>query len=533
MGTTFDVPVDVALEHHGIKGQKWGVRRFQNADGSLTAAGKERYGTNLSGKTNEKKLADKIKSHDLFTESMARENKKRATDAADLGLKALTKMGRHDGTIDEDFRDWFIYEDQTIGLVTIADQVNQGRSSKEIKHLVRDANSLSNDYEYEPGFFQLRNAYGSDEFIDACFAVKADEKKNLKHSDEDDADNYLMHFGIKGQRWGIRRFQNPDGTLTAAGRARYDTGTALKSLANNVSEHRRERFEKKKEKIVAKGNAKQVSRISSKLTTKELEDAIRRVELTQKINELRVKPTTYKFIGTIANVMRNTSTLGNSFADAADAVKRVKKLFNKVDEEAEARKKGRLAGIEEGEKLKAKNEIFPDAKRVKLKDIRGFTRTDNLNDRINSMSDKETSDITNLARSSKAARLNERIWNLSDADRDQRSPSNPNRNTESYWTQGSPRNSTSYWYTPKVSRDKKPPTVSSAVQSKTALNMRNPINLSLSLTKAGIDLKQLRKERKKTKGQSNSSTDDIGSLNDSLLSANQKKLDEYEKKKKK
>ena len=31
------------LYHHGIKGQKWGVRRFQNEDGSLTPAGKERY----------------------------------------------------------------------------------------------------------------------------------------------------------------------------------------------------------------------------------------------------------------------------------------------------------------------------------------------------------------------------------------------------------------------------------------------------------------------------------------------------------
>jgi len=32
------------LYHHGIKGQKWGVRRFQNPDGSLTPAGRERYG---------------------------------------------------------------------------------------------------------------------------------------------------------------------------------------------------------------------------------------------------------------------------------------------------------------------------------------------------------------------------------------------------------------------------------------------------------------------------------------------------------
>lgn len=31
------------LEHHGIKGMKWGIRRYQNADGSYTSAGKDRY----------------------------------------------------------------------------------------------------------------------------------------------------------------------------------------------------------------------------------------------------------------------------------------------------------------------------------------------------------------------------------------------------------------------------------------------------------------------------------------------------------
>ena len=38
------LPYSDELYHHGIKGQKWGVRRYQNADGTWTAAGKIRYG---------------------------------------------------------------------------------------------------------------------------------------------------------------------------------------------------------------------------------------------------------------------------------------------------------------------------------------------------------------------------------------------------------------------------------------------------------------------------------------------------------
>lgn len=41
------------LEHHGILGQRWGVRRFQNPDGSLIKDGAKRYGSsNQTGKTN-------------------------------------------------------------------------------------------------------------------------------------------------------------------------------------------------------------------------------------------------------------------------------------------------------------------------------------------------------------------------------------------------------------------------------------------------------------------------------------------------
>ena len=38
---------------------------------------------------------------------------------------------------------------------------------------------------------------------------------------EHNENNYLSHHGIRGQKWGIRRYQNEDGTLTNAGKSRY------------------------------------------------------------------------------------------------------------------------------------------------------------------------------------------------------------------------------------------------------------------------------------------------------------------------
>ena len=52
------------LYHHGIKGQKWGVRRFQNKDGSLTPAGERRYDDSDGVKRN--KSIHRIKMEDKF-----------------------------------------------------------------------------------------------------------------------------------------------------------------------------------------------------------------------------------------------------------------------------------------------------------------------------------------------------------------------------------------------------------------------------------------------------------------------------------
>ena len=90
----------------------------------------------------------------------------------------------------------------------------------------------------------------------------------------------LYHFGIKGQKWGVRRYQNPDGTLTPEGRARYselfesgargDLQRYTNELRGNIKTSRKEEYQKADDELFE--SVYQSGSKGKKLSKKQMKD---------------------------------------------------------------------------------------------------------------------------------------------------------------------------------------------------------------------------------------------------------------------
>lgn len=102
------------------------------------------------------------------------------------------------------------------------------------------------------------------------------------YAQENDENESLAHHGIKGQHWGIRRYQNPDGSLTPEGRRHWGIGDAIRGAKTNVQKYVKSKkaaaLRNKKNAILARGDVNEILKNKHMFTTKELDKAISRTQ---------------------------------------------------------------------------------------------------------------------------------------------------------------------------------------------------------------------------------------------------------------
>ena len=88
-------------------------------------------------------------------------------------------------------------------------------------------------------------------------------------------ENELAHWGIKGMRWGVRRYQNKDGSLTPKGKERYDKSS--------------EEYEARKQKAIKSGSATEVLKFKGDLTSEEMRSISERLKFEQDVKSISDK----------------------------------------------------------------------------------------------------------------------------------------------------------------------------------------------------------------------------------------------------
>jgi hypothetical protein len=174
----------------------------------------------------------------------------------------------------------------------------------------------------------------------------------------------LCHHGIRGMRWGVRRYQNKDGSLTPAGKKRQER-----------EEREREAHEANKQRVLQSGSAKEVMKYKGQLTPQEMQFAIQRLRWEQDMNTIAArdveagKKKADAVINDVINYANTGAKVYNTFANIYNAFSKGDVSLPKID-----------TNITSGNKAERKAERDALKKANKTTDLKNLGKLEKLSD---------------------------------------------------------------------------------------------------------------------------------------------------------